>query len=507
MKSPFIITILLVILATGIKAQHNVSYTVSFPSLKEHTYHVRMEVSGIKADSLVLVIPDWMPGYYQLMDYADNIKNFGALTPGNKNLLTEKTDKLSWKINTAGIKKIIAEYDIVTSRKFVANSYVDEERAYLIPGNSFMYIDGRPDVALTVKINIPNKWQVATGLKEIKNGAYKAADFDILYDCPILIGNLESIPDFKVRNINHRFIGYKIGDFDRKLFSENLQKIVTAASNIIGDIPYDEYTFIPIGPVPGGIEHLNNTTIGFDGASLKTAEGQRRMYSFLAHEYFHHYNVKRIRPFELGPFDYANGNRTTQLWISEGLTVYYEYIIVKRAGLADDNNLLKYFEGNINAFENDPGRKYQSLIESSYQTWEEGPFGKKPGTEDRSISYYDKGPIVGLLLDFEIRNATDNNRSLDDVMRKLYYTYYKEKQRGFTDAEFRSACEEIAGKSLEDFFRYIYTAEDLDYNKYLAYAGLKIEEQSINNKRQLKLVKASNPGKLQQGIYNSWSGN
>lgn len=507
MKSRLLITGLVLIFCTGIKAQTSVSYIVSFPSLKEHTYHVRMEVTDLKADSVVLVLPNWMPGYYQLMNYADNVKNFVALTSSNEPLSIGKSDRLTWKINTKGAGKIIAEYDIVTSRKFVANSYVDEERAYLIPGNSFMYINGKPDVALTVKIKIPNNWQVATGLKEIKNGEFQAADFDILYDSPILLGKLESIPDFKVRNINHRFIGYKIGDFDKKLFSENLQKIVTAASDIIGDIPYEEYTFIPIGPGPGGIEHLNNTTIGFDGASLKTAEGQRRMFSFLAHEYFHHYNVKRIRPFELGPFDYANGNRTTQLWISEGLTVYYEYLIVKRAGLVDDNYLLKYFEGNLNTFENDPGRKYQSLIESSYQTWEEGPFGKKPGAEDRSISYYDKGPLVGLLLDFEIRNATNNERSLDDVMRKLYYSYYKEKQRGFTDAEFRYACEEIAGKSLEDFFRYIYTAEDLDYNKYLAYAGLKIEEQRVKNKRQLKFVKISNPNKLQQAIYNSWVGN
>lgn len=309
-----------------------------------------------------------------------------------------------------------------------------------------------------------------------------------------------------MRNINHRFIGFEIGDFDKALFAENLRKIVKAASDIIGDIPYDEYTFIPIGPGPGGIEHLNSTTIGFDGASLKTAEGSRRMFSFIAHEYFHHYNVKRIRPYELGPFDYENGNRTTQLWISEGLTVYYEYLIVKRAGLVNEKELLNYFEGNLNAFENDPGRKHQSLIESSYQTWEEGPFGKKPGEEDRSISYYDKGPLVGLLLDFEIRNSTGNKYSLDDVMRKLYYSFYKEKNRGFTDGEFRFVCEEIAGKSLESFFRYIYTADTLDYQKYLTYAGLAIEENNINGKRVLTLKKVETPDSLQQAIYNCWTG-
>lgn len=488
----------------NIVAQDAIKFSVSFPSLKQHNYHVRMEVGGIKADSVTLVLPNWMPGYYQLMHYAENVQNFVARA-GNKNLSITKPNANSWKIFTAGLKNFIAEYDIVTSRQFVANSYVDEERAYLIPGNSFMYVKDRLNIKPKVKIDIPKGWIVSTGLAAKRPGEFLAGDFDELYDCPILLGKLDSIPAFKVRNINHRFVGYKIGDFDKKLFSQNLQKIVTAASDIIGEIPYSEYTFIPIGSGPGGIEHLNNTTFGFNGSDLKTAEGQRRMFSFLAHEYFHHYNVKRIRPYELGPFDYENGNRTSQLWISEGITVYYEYLVVKRAGLVDEKGLLNYFEGNINAFENDPGRKYQSLIESSYQTWEEGPFGKKPGAEDRSISYYDKGPLVGLLLDFDIRNATKNQQSLDDVMRKPYYTYYKEKQRGFTDAEFRFVCEEVAGKSLEDFFRCIYTAEDLDYNKYLAYAGLKLEEE--NGKRKFRFIKTTNPGELQQAIYNSWLGN
>nr|MBI1228701.1 hypothetical protein [Cytophagales bacterium] len=141
-----------------------------------------------------------------------------------------------------------------------------------------------------------------------------------------------------------------------------LKKITEAASAIIGEVPFDSYTFIAIGPGRGGIEHLNNTTVSFDGNTLNDEVSVNRMMNFLAHEYFHHYNVKRIRPFELGPFDYEKGSRTNMLWLSEGLTVYYEYLIVKRAGLADEGTLLANLEKNINAHENNPGRFHQPAV-------------------------------------------------------------------------------------------------------------------------------------------------
>ena len=233
--------------------------------------------------------------------------------------------------------------------------------------------------------------------------------------------------------------------------------------------------------------------------------------TFIAHEYFHNYNVKRIRPFELGPFDYDSGDKTNLLWVSEGLTVYYEYLILKRAGLIDAKTLLSNFEQNINAFENNPGRFHQSLQQASYLTWSEGPFGTQGDEPGKSISYYNKGPLVGLLLDFEIRNATQNKKSLDDVMRLLYWKYYKEKQRGFTEAEFQQSCEQAAGISLTEIFEYVYTTKELDYNKYLAFAGLIIDKQTIvsndkTKKQKLIISRMDTPNPLQLAILNSWLG-
>lgn len=366
------------------------------------------------------------------------------------------------------------KYNVKTQHPFVATPYLDEERGYIVPAGLFFHPSGMIHLPSKIIVEPYGEWEdIATGLEPVQDEkyTYTADNFDILYDSPLLVGNLEELPSFTVKGVPHYFIGYKMGDFDKVAFINDLKKVIETATDLIGDIPYKQYTFIAIGPGFGGIEHLNSTTVSFDGNSLNTHESRTRMLMFLTHEYFHHYNVKRIRPIELGPFDYDKENRTNMLWISEGLTVYYEYLIVKRAGLCDESTLLNTFKRNILAFEDKPGRLFQTLAEASYETWDDGPFGRINDEINKTISYYDKGPVVGLLFDFKIRHATNNNKSLDDVMRYLYQHYYKNLNRGFTEEELRKVFEDIAGTSLDDLFDYIYTTKELDYNKYLTYAG------------------------------------
>jgi len=322
------------------------------------------------------------------------------------------------------------------------------------------------------------------------------------------MGDLVELPSFKIKGIEHRFIAYNPGSFDTEEFMKSLKKVIEAGINIIGDIPYKQYTFIGIGPGFGGIEHLNNSTVSFDGNRLNIKGSMNRIMNFLGHEYFHNYNVKRIRPYELGPFDYDKENRTNLLWVSEGLTVYYEYLIVKRAGLMNENELFNNLEGNIVAYENDPGRSFQSLSQASYNTWSDGPFGTSPKGPDKAISYYDKGPVIGMILDFTIRNATRNRKSLDDVMRLLYQKYYKKLQRGFTDAEFMEECESVAGISLAREFEYVYTTQDIDYSDYLAYAGLKIDTEvnRENGTKKFAISKLEDMNSLQENILQAWLG-
>lgn len=488
-----------------------IQYTVSVPQPATHTYHVELRTQGWSEDTLVFKMPKWMPGYYQIMDYAKSVEHISIRDDKGKDFPFQKINDNTLRISGIRNKSLVFRYDVITTKQFVANSYVDSEHAYLVPASTFLYIDGFLHLPIAVEI-VPIPWTtIATGLEPTeKPNQFTAENFDILYDCPILIGNLETLPSFTINGIEHRFMGYKLGTFDTVDFIEKLKRITEAAVAIIGDIPYTHYTYIAIGPGRGGIEHLNNTTVSFDGTSLNNPAAMNRMMNFLAHEYFHHYNVKRIRPFELGPFDYEKGSKTNLLWVSEGLSVYYEYLIVKRAGLADERTLLGNLEGNINAYENSPGRFYQSLTQASYTTWKDGPFGTQGEEPGKSISYYEKGPIVGLFLDFAIRHATQNNKSLDDVMQLLYWKYYKAKGRGFTDAEFEQTCEEVAGASLAQVFEYVYTTRELDYAKYLSYAGLKMEESpnADNDKQKRKFIvrRIGDPDALQLSILKSWQG-
>jgi predicted metalloprotease with PDZ domain len=460
------------------KSNSSFSFTVSMSQPSSHRYHVVFHCKGINKDTVEFKMPAWMPGYYQILDYANNVENFNAATASNKQLKWEKSSKNAWKVLTERSVSLIISYDVKATRSFVATNYLDEERGYIAPTGLFLYPSGFIKHPVTVRIEPYPKWTtVATGLDTVrgKHFTFSSPDFDVLFDSPVLMGSLESFPSFSVNSIPHHFVAYRADSFDRKQFMQDLKKIVTTASGIIGEIPYKRYVFLGLGPGGGGIEHLNSASIAFTGRELSNAAGRIRTYNFLAHEYFHHYNVKRIRPVELGPFDYDNGSRTKMLWLSEGITVYYEYIILSRAGFTTADEVLKAFQSSIKEYESKPGRYFQTPAEASYTTWEDGPFGRTSDDVNKTISPYDKGPLLGLLLDFKIRHETKNKKSLDDIMRLLYTKYYKQKGRGFTENEFKQECESMAGVSLSDFFDYIYTLKQVDYPTYLNYAGLSID--------------------------------
>jgi predicted metalloprotease with PDZ domain len=463
-------------LLSNITSAQEMTYTVT-PVLSDTPYfQVQLNCQGCSGDSVQFSMPAWTPGYYQLMDYASAVSSLRATDGNGGSLPWKKTGKNSWQVhNTSAVPVIHLQYDVRSTRPFVAANYLQADRGYISPAGMFMHLSNRIKQPVMVIIKPLSGWDVATGLTAApgRQYAYIAPDFDILYDSPVLMGKLESFPPFDVQGKPHRFVAWNPGEFDKAAFMKDLQKIVSTAASIIGDIPYDSYTFLAIGPGGGGIEHLNSTAISFSGRDLGSRQGRIRMYNFLAHEYFHHYNVKRIRPAELGPFDYDLGSRTKLLWISEGFTVYYEYLILRRAGFITQEEVLQAIQENIRSYESKPGRLLQSAADASYNTWSDGPFGKG----DSTISYYDKGPVLGAMLDLKIRHETKNRHSLDEVMRALYREYYQEKGRGFTEAEFRAVAERIAGVSLAECFDYANTVKAPDYKKYFGYAGLDITVQ------------------------------
>ena len=470
----FIITFLFYVSYSS--AQPTFTFKVAADPIAQ-TFQVDLHVGNLKQDSLILKMPAWTPGYYQLLNFADNVSAITYETGNIEQAAPRRITRNGWVFPVKGQSVIDIKYTVKATRNFVATPYVDTGRAYVSPPGVFLYPDGKKELPATVILNLPGNWTVATGLRQTAGAGHQfyAANFDVLFDSPILMGPLESLPAFFVQGIPHRFIGYRPDVKDPKGFMDALQLIVKEAVAIIKDIPYSDYTFIAIGPGQGGIEHLNSTSFGFSGQSLNTPEGKKRMYTFLAHEYFHHYNAKRIRPVELGPFDYDKENRTTLLWLSEGVTVYYDQLLVRRAGLMTTSELLEGYRNRLLGYENKPGRLYQSATQASYATWSDGPFGRSDDEVNKTVSVYDKGAILGLLLDFDIRHKTRNKKSLDDVMKKLYDEYYVQKKRGFTPEEFQQAAEQVAGTSLRGIFDYAETVAPIDYKKYFNYAGLDID--------------------------------
>ncbi|HEY1493293.1 MAG TPA: PDZ domain-containing protein [Candidatus Solibacter sp.] len=457
-------------------------FEISMPRAAEHVVHVKMRCEGLSGEYQDFKMPAWMPGYYRLMDYAKNVADFQVKDGVGRALAWEKVTRNTWRVATGAAPAVILEYDVTGTVSFVAQSFVGDRRAYLAPPGLFLHVPGQLGRPATVTVLPPAGWErIATGLDRVAGRAntFSAVNFDVLYDAPILMGNQEALR-FEVKGVPH-FVALENvpASVDRTTVLADLARIVEAAAAMMGELPYAHYTFLMMGAGNGGIEHLNSASIAFNGNSLTTPDGYRGWLSYVAHEYFHNFNVKRIRPIALGPFDYDRENLTNMLWVSEGLSVYYQDLLLVRSALATREQYLAKMGAAMARFANAPGHLYQSATEASFNTWGNSGVGTDRNT---TISYYDNGAMLGAMLDLAIRRESHDRQSLDDVMRVLYRTYYREKQRGFTDAEFRQACETAAGASLNEIFEYASAPMEMDYAKYFAYAGLAVEATASEGK-------------------------
>ena len=461
-------------------SEGTMAITLSMDRPATHYYHVVFHTEGLKGDALDFKLPVWTPGYYRIMDYSKDLVNFHASDGAGHTLEWNKTAKNTWHVDSHNAGTVVVSYDVYAFNPFVAASFLDDTRGYITPAGVFMHVAGRIQHPVTLRIQPYSGWRtVALGLDPVEGqpNTFSAPDFDLLYDCPILMGSQE-VRSFEVEGVPHSLVIENVANVDHAKIVADLKRMVEAAVSIIGEIPYRHYTFLAMGTGGGGIEHLTSTAMMFNGASLSDPAGYSRWLSFVAHEYFHTYNVKRIRPIALGPFDYDKENYTDMLWVSEGFTVYYEDLILVRAGLMTHDQYFERVQKNIQHYEDSPGHLVQSAAEASFDTWIKG-MNRGEYFSNTTISYYDKGAALGLLMDLKIRNETGNRRSLDDVMRALYQKYYKERKRGFTDQEFREECDSAAGTPLSEVFEYANTVKDIDYRKYFGYAGLDIDVAPI----------------------------
>lgn len=467
------IVVLLFCLCAFGAAATNLVYHITFQPAA-HYINVELTASDLSSSQTLFKMPVWAPGYYLILDYPKNMVDFQATDASGKNIEWTKVGKNGWLVKNGKQSIIKVAYRIYANAQSVAESMVTADKAFVAPNGVYLYVEKEKQTPVTITFEPASNWtKISTGLDPVtgQNNTFRASDIDNLYDCPVFLGNQRTI-DFVLNNRSYQLALETPEGLENTTFVSDIKKMIAEATNLFGDAPYNHYSFLLMGEGRGGLEHINSQASFSDGSfNFDSHAGYIRFLSFVTHEFFHLYNVKSIRPVELGPFDYDREVYTPSLWISEGFTVYYETALLRRAGIISSDEVLNALGEFTKAVEGKEGRHHMSLRTSSYDIWLNF-FNRNANGADTRISYYDKGPILGLLMDINIRQLTNNKKSLDDVMRTLYNVYYNQQKRGFTEEEFWSVCAEVAGSPLTDMRRYVDTTCDIDYARYLGYAGL-----------------------------------
>lgn len=480
--------------ALAASAADPLQYELRFERPNTHLLDITLQANGLSGSSVDFALPDWAPGSYNIENYSAEVQGFRASGPGQKPLVWRKTDEQTWRVELAGATAVTIQYQLYANTLANNRAQYNEEHAFLGGPAVWMYLVGGKERPVRLAIQVPSGWKVATGMERTSAGenVFSAANYDWFADSPIEISAFEE-KTFDYSGTTFHVIVHDIEEKkDFSKFTGDTEKIVKtlvsmmapAAGTAQQQAPFQQYWFLfHVWPrTGGGLEHLNSTQINFSSdwdssASAGDFGTQYELKLFVtAHEFFHAWNVKRLRPRPLGPFDYSRQVHTPSLWISEGLTSYYGALAVERAELVTPQQYLDGIAKLITKFEQEPGRRERSIEDTSWDTWYRSARAEN-NLANTNYSYYDGGQVVGHLLDFAIRQNTGNKKSLDDWMRLLYSRYALPKP-GFEPDDAIRAASEVAGMDLKEFFhRYISGKEALPYEQYFAYAGIAVEKK------------------------------
>lgn len=457
-----------------------IRYTLSFPAPHTHYVHVRAEVPAAGRDSVELSMAVWTPGSYLVREFSRHVESVTAESPGGIALRVEKTAKNRWRVATGGALMVIVSYRVYGREMSVRTNWIESDFAFVNGAPTFLTLAGEPRRPHEVSIVPASGWtRSITALEPAVRPkpdttaphTYCAPDYDTLVDSPILIGNPE-LYEFSVDGVPH--VLANAGDttfFDSSRVVKDLEAIVRAHKEFWGSFPYQRYVFINLlTEAGGGLEHARSSVLMASRWSTRTRKAHLRWLELASHELFHAWNVKRLRPIELGPFDYEREVFTPSLWVVEGITDYYGDVLVLRAGRSSAQEFLDSLSDKIEELQTTPGRAVRSVTQASMDAWIK-LYRPDENTPNTAISYYTKGAVVAFLLDAKIRRVTGGRRSLDDVMREAYAHYSA--THGFTPDEFRTLTEHVAGIDLGAFWRTaIEGTEELDYSEALEVFGL-----------------------------------
>jgi predicted metalloprotease with PDZ domain len=458
----------------GAQTREAIRYTLRFPAPQTNYVEVEAIVPTDGRPAIELMMAVWTPGSYLIREYERNVEAVKA-SAASRALPIEKTVKNRWRITTGGAREVTVSYRVYSHEMTVRNNWVEADFAMLNGAPTYLTlveIGARPH---DVRLELPAAWKASvTGMPDAPDGAphhYRAPDYDTLVDCPIVAGN-PAIHRFVVDGKPHLLVDVGEGGvFDGVLAARDLERIVQTDKQLWGSLPYEKYVvFNLLVSASGGLEHKNSVMLMASRWSTGTREKYLAWLSLASHEYFHLWNVKRLRPIELGPFDYEHENYPRSLWISEGLTDYYADLQLARAGLYTPGEYLRELSNAIRTLQTTPARLQQTAEMASFDAWIK-QYRPDDNTVNSTISYYTKGAVLGFVLDARIRAATNDAKSLDDVMRLAFARYSGAK--GFTPEDFRKTASEVAGTDLGPWFTHaLESTDELDYGPALEWFGL-----------------------------------
>ena len=463
------------------------TYRLSFDDRAQHMVDVAVSLPASDARTRDLWMATWTPGSYLVREYARHVEGLTATDTAGAPLAVTRTDKNAWSIESPG-GPITVRYRVYAKEPSVRTNFVDADLAVLNGAALFITERGAEATPHRVQVALPPGWGGAhTGLDPTPGAGptdFTAEDLDELLDSPLVLGDATvrrlDIPGAAPHDL---VLAGALGPWDVDRSTADVAAIVREQRALWGDEPYDHYTFLNVvNETRGGLEHLDSTLMMTDRLATATREAYVGWLGLVSHEFFHTWNVKRLRPAPLGPFDYEHEVRTPSLWVAEGLTSYYDDLTLVRAGLITEKEYLGRISDQLAGVQETPGRQVQTLEQASADAWIKH-YRRDENTVNTAISYYAKGMLVGWLLDARIRCGAGGGGSLDDVMRLAYGRYGGE--RGYTPEAFEAVITEVAGAPVQaDLDRWLRTTEELDYTPALACYGLAFEDPDAEKEKK-----------------------
>lgn len=460
----------------------SVRYELHMSKPQNHYFEVSMHLKDLKAKKVEVKLPVWSPGSYLVREFSKNLNQVKAKDEKGNALQVTKTAKNKWVIDRNGAKEIIVNYEVYAFELSVRTSFLDLTHGFVSGSGVFMYNEETKNLKGELQIFPHATFRtITTALKPSpesvvsESKSYTFDHYDNLVDCPIEIGNQE-VFTFNAAGVLHTVGIYGEGNYNVANLKKDMANIVESATKVFGQNPNKEYTFIIHNVVDGqgGLEHINSTTLS---VNRWTYEGSDYIgfLSLVAHEYFHLWNVKRIRPIELGPFNYDEENYTSLLWVMEGFTSYYDELLMLRAGYYDKNQYLARLIGSINYVEGSVGSRVQPVAHASFDAWVKA-YRPDENSANTTMTYYSRGANIAAILDAMIIKEYEGKKCLDHFMQVIYAKYYEKLGRGFTEKEFEAELSSFLHKDMSDFFKkYIYGTEIPKFNDFFSPIGLGVE--------------------------------